>query len=1092
MTVTRPDRRWINSDLPLRLRLAVPIAVIISTLITSACSQISAAVLAPEHIDAPSLAPVSPEDNEIDGDSTWREVFNQLAASEQSCIRTSLGEDFGSLLDQPIVELDIAEPPPWLESFFDCLPEETVRSAYLIIWVRYWLDSLGLVLREEEESCLRSSAVEESKQGLVTCVSNLFGAISEVARASDDHAGTPSDATTLTDGQETEGTLDSVSDVDLFKFRASRGEHYRLDVALDTLERALLVLVSLDGGVLTSFNVYEYVGEATEIWLAASSADYVVGVLGPYSHTGTYSLTVSAVVDDHPDDQFGAASVSIGATVEGSVDHYDDRDVFGFQVEEGLFYLLDVGLGTLGDSLLAVEDAEGQLQAQNDDRYRGEPASRIVWKASASGLFYAAVSGGRSNIGTYRLTFSQIEDDHVDRRPGSTMVTLGAVVDGELNYERDVDVFAFEAEAAVVYKIGVVSETLVRPVFGVVGASEDYLAGNIGHSDYWTPVIRWKAPTQGIYYVALAGESIGRYTLTITATDLNDNHADTTSDATLATISEVVQSAVEHVHDEDLFGFDATEGVIYEVSVIPEEMSALTLSVVNAEKRQLATTTNYANAGSMQMLWQAPESDRYYIALGGPGTGAYNLTVNESQLVDMHGDTVTDASTAHLGESMSGGIDHVHDRDVFVFAATRDVIYEVVVTLGTLERVVLYVEDVDDEEVARLDFDDDPRVERLIWKAAATGNTYVMIDSRYTGTYTLKVGRSPVVDDHSDTRTKATRTRAGRVAQGMVDYEGDVDVFVFTAKKGELYDLDVDLGTLEDALMTVEDAEGTVLEWNTGNLYGGVPRAFWRAPATGEYFVQVASYGFNSRPGTYSLNISQVVDDHSDDEALATKIIVSEGVQGSMDDPWDGDWFVFEGDADVAYRIETSLGTLPGASLFLKASYDDWIASSDDAQGQPPSIVFYAASSGEHYVRVASSHLPGMGTYTLTVKHAEVEDDHAGNLSGATELMLGKPVPGVTDYVQDLDVFVFEAVAGRQYEIIVSLGTLSDVVATLYRDDGAVVACDFAKDSQRWQASWTAPESGAYYFVLRGSFYRVGTYTLTVTAELQGDVVSVR
>jgi len=209
MTVTRPDRRWINSDLPLRLRLAVPIAVIISTLIISACSQISAAVLAREHIDAPSLAPASPEDNEIDGDSTWREVFNQLAASEQSCIRTSLGEDFGSLLDQPIVELDIAEPPPWLESFFDCLPEETVRSAYLIIWVRYWLDSLGLVLSEEEESCLRSSAVEESKQGLVTCVSNLFGAISEVARASDDHAGTPSDATTLTDGQETEGTLDT-------------------------------------------------------------------------------------------------------------------------------------------------------------------------------------------------------------------------------------------------------------------------------------------------------------------------------------------------------------------------------------------------------------------------------------------------------------------------------------------------------------------------------------------------------------------------------------------------------------------------------------------------------------------------------------------------------------------------------------------------------------------------------------------------------------------------------------------------------------------------------------------------------------------
>ena len=78
--------------------------------------------------------------------------------------------------------------------------------------------------------------------------------------------------------------------------------------------------------------------------------------------SGSYTLTVevSDIVDDHANSEEGATAVSVGEAASGVLEYYGDTDFFVFQSEEGVLYQIDVALGTLSDSTVALHDADGR------------------------------------------------------------------------------------------------------------------------------------------------------------------------------------------------------------------------------------------------------------------------------------------------------------------------------------------------------------------------------------------------------------------------------------------------------------------------------------------------------------------------------------------------------------------------------------------------------------------------------------------------------------------------------------------------------------------------------------------------------------
>ena len=95
----------------------------------------------------------------------------------------------------------------------------------------------------------------------------------------------------------------------------------------------------------------------------------------------------------------------------------------------------------------------------------------------------------------------------------------------------------------------------------------------------------------------------------------------------------------------------------------------------------------------------------------------------------------------------------------------------------------------------------------------------------------------------------ATPIGIGVAFQGELDDAGDSDYFAFEAEEGEFYQLDVTLGTLEDSVLDLYDADGTWLDSNDDYGETTASRLLWDAPGTGTYYVQVAS--FDTGTGTY-------------------------------------------------------------------------------------------------------------------------------------------------------------------------------------------------------------------------------------------------
>ena len=222
---------------------------------------------------------------------------------------------------------------------------------------------------------------------------------------------------------------------------------------------------------------------------------------------------------------------------------------------------------------------------------------------------------------------------------------------------------------------------------------------------------------------------------------------------------------------------------------------------------------------------------------------------------------------------------------------------------------------------------------------------------------------------------------------------------------------------------------------------------------------------------------SDRVDDHAGTVEQATAVPVGEAVQGTLENENDVDFFVFQADEGEFYRIDVALGTLSDSLVGLYDA-DEWLLSFNDDHGDTLAsrIIWEAPRSGEFYVGVEGY---DTGSFTLTLAVADVTDDHAGTVEGATTLMIGESAPGALDYTDDIDFFVFRAEEGVLYQIDVALGTLSDSLVGLYDADAQELAYnDDHGNSLASRIVWEAPRSGTYYVAVEG--YDIGSYSLTV------------
>ena len=446
-------------------------------------------------------------------------TLEDLSEEEATCLREwAAGIDWATLLSGD----DLAVLMDFLPDLFACTPDMFIASM---------LEDTGLSLEdlsEEEATCLREWVTDFDWATLFTGFAEdplyLFGLLECVPDLSWSEPGDlPWDqvieqATPIGIGVVFQGELDNEGDSDYFTFEAEQGEFYQLDVTLGTLQDSVLDVYDADGTWLDGNDDY---GESTAsrlVWDAPGTGTYYVQVASFDTGTGTYTLTISGITDDHANSAANAVPVGIGMPARGAIDYEGDGDYFTFAAEEGELYQLDVTLGTLEDSVLDIFDTYGIWLDGNDDSAEST-ASRLYWTAPGTGTYHIRVTGFDISTGTYTLTIaiSDIVDDHPDSTTDATAVEIGMAAHGAIDYEGDSDYFTFEAEDGEFYQLDVTLGTLEDSILELFDADGIWLDANDDFAESTASRLIWQAPGTGTYYVQVASfrTCTGTYTLTI-------------------------------------------------------------------------------------------------------------------------------------------------------------------------------------------------------------------------------------------------------------------------------------------------------------------------------------------------------------------------------------------------------------------------------------------------------------------------------------------------------------------------------------------------------------------------------------------------
>ena len=120
--------------------------------------------LTPTPVPAPTPEQVgSPveRDLDIDNDTLWGEMFDAFTISEQSCIRSTLGDELlESVLERRA--MSDGDTEQWEASIFGCLAPETAAAVFLAVLVAQMER-----LTEEAEGCLRELLADADVAGIV-------------------------------------------------------------------------------------------------------------------------------------------------------------------------------------------------------------------------------------------------------------------------------------------------------------------------------------------------------------------------------------------------------------------------------------------------------------------------------------------------------------------------------------------------------------------------------------------------------------------------------------------------------------------------------------------------------------------------------------------------------------------------------------------------------------------------------------------------------------------------------------------------------------------------------------------------------------
>lgn len=790
----------------------------------------------------------------------------------------------------------------------------------------------------------------------------------------------------LTIGQSIDSDLTGYYDADWFKVTLEAGQVYQFTLNgylgrtgyPSNYVTAELQLMDSSGRLLNAAYVTNGSRSTPLTFVAGKSGSYYVGVASDDQYgQGAYTLLSKVVAqgqDDYAPNTSTTGVLTVGATLQAKFEAENDVDWFKFHADVGHSYKFsfgkDGGLVSPWDYL--VYDAQGVVQSNPSP-----------FQPLASGDYFVSLQGKSS--GNYAVTLSELVDDYSANNGAPGRLEVGGVQSGVIQYRLDIDRFLVQLEQGKSYVFELSADSALLSHLSLQGRDSNDVRVDLttlGKADGSIKVIM-TAPKDGVYALDVTPDylwngSDGHYTLRSQPAILDDV-GNTLSSALAVGVETSFSGRIEAPGDVDMFKLNVIAGQSYVLKLDaakPDGASGLiSVNAVNASGQPQATLVQNSG-GSYTFI--PTTSGPYYFAVNAGYSTMGNYTVSTHYATDDFAANAAGAGQLNLGLAASGKIDFLGDRDWFGMALDAGATYWFTLSSGQstdatvpiLKGGQLHLVDASGNILATTsdlyrDFS------TLSFTPSLKGSYYLEVvgaDSYYsTGLYQLQA-RPGVPDDYGNDPAHAAVLTPGVSSSGVIEVNGDVDVFKLSVTSGNHYGLQ--LSSNFGGSMVVTDAAGKAI--SLSNFYAGTGE--FTATSSGNYYVSVYASSLPTRTA-YTLSATAYSpDDVGDTAATAGTLDANSRVQGTINFPIDKDWFKVHLEAGRSYAFDllgppSADGSLTSPTQAKFTLYDshsgwsNWNETLGTSSGSgAPHLTYVANKTGDFYIEVQGG---ALGGYTL-------------------------------------------------------------------------------------------------------------------------------
>ncbi|NLL05589.1 MAG: hypothetical protein GX270_07340 [Clostridiaceae bacterium] len=591
----------------------------------------------------------------------------------------------------------------------------------------------------------------------------------------DDHGNTIENATDIGLDKEIIGQIDYVGDYDYFAFTPAKHASYGISIGVSG--------GSIYGRVYNSEGTSLYSNTITDsakkgfigMSLAANKTYYIA--IEQNNNLAAYNFSISEMMDDHGNSLESATNISVGDEVAGSIKSAGDEDFFSVKIPTSGEYRFE----TRGNT-----DTEGYIYDEDGNELFYDDASgdnynfRIDQSFEGGKTYYVKVKHKNINgTGDYGIRITELYDDIGNSIQFSEVLKLNEEKSGTINYERDVDYFAFTPSLSGSYRIETTGTTDTN---GIIYKSDGVKFAEVINNISTTNLnlfanIGLDANTT--YYICVKANSVtglGGYGIKVKL--LNDDHGYSFETATVVESDTDTSGEIQFLYDNDYFSFTPVKSSKYRLEIMGN-------SYANAYLYNIKNDQSWTNISKFIEL-QLTAGNTYYIRISGNiDYPTYKLRVLE--LVDDHGNTTNEATLIEVGSETAGTINYEGDVDYFKFTAPEDGIYHIVDTSSRyINGSCNNYTDYNNNYYDYLDL----KVKLIKGKEYYV---YLNMTNHYTEyrNYNLNVSLTPDIDDYADTKALAGEIFIDTEIVGEINYAGDNDWMCFTVTEDAIFKITI-------------------------------------------------------------------------------------------------------------------------------------------------------------------------------------------------------------------------------------------------------------------------------------------------------------